>query len=271
MAIKYNLLGALIYLAMALYAGAAAALLAGPLAARARRLGTLLYGVGFAVAAAGWGCRWAEAGHVPLQNMFEVFLTLGMLMFPITLFCRWVLGVGGAAADAVIGFIILFPAGFIFHSEVQRLPPALQSWLFIPHVAAYMLSYAIMAKAAVPAARLLAGSRPPAAPGLADYETATYRMVSLGFPLLTLGLVLGAVWGKLAWGDYWNWDPKELWSLVSWLVYLGYLHVRYQYGRKYPRLSSILVLAGLAAIILTLLWVNLARIFGGGLHSYATG
>ncbi|MBE3070729.1 MAG: cytochrome c biogenesis protein CcsA [Planctomycetes bacterium] len=266
MAIKWTLMGLFIYLAMALYAASAAVRLT-----RARRLGGVLYGLGFIVAAAGWGYRWVEAGHVPLQNMFEVFLTLGMLMPPITLFCRRFLGVGGEAADAVIGCIILFPAGFIFHSEVQRLPPALQSWLFIPHVAAYMLSYAIMAKAAVPAVLQLAGSRPPAAPGLADYETATYRMVSLGFPLLTLGLVLGAVWGKQAWGDYWNWDPKELWSLVSWLVYLAYLHVRYQYGRKYPRLSAALVLAGLAAIVLTLLWVNLARIFGGGLHSYATG
>jgi ABC-type transport system involved in cytochrome c biogenesis permease subunit len=95
-------------------------------------------------------------------------------------------------------------------------------------------------------------------------------MVRLGFPLLTVGLVLGAVWGKIAWSDYWNWDRKELWSLISWLVFVGYLHVRYRYGRKYPAVNSSLVLAGLTAIIITLLWVNLSRIFGGGLHSYAT-
>jgi len=265
-AIKWTLLGLFIYAAMALYAGAAAAILA-----RARRVGVALYVLGFAVAAAGWGYRWAEAGHVPLQNMFEVFLTLGMLMLPISLFCRRFLGVGGEAADAVIAILILLPAGFIFHSEVQRLPPALQSWLFIPHVAAYMLSYAIMAKAAVPALGQMVGARAPQGQGLADWDTAAHRMVSLGFPLLTLGLVLGAVWGKTAWGDYWNWDPKELWSLVSWLVYLGYFHFRHVHGRKWPRINSALVLAGLAAIVLTLLWVNLARIFGGGLHSYATG
>jgi ABC-type transport system involved in cytochrome c biogenesis permease subunit len=101
------------------------------------------------------------------------------------------------------------------------------------------------------------------------YEGRAYRVAAMGFPLLTLGLVLGAVWGKLAWGDYWNWDPKELWSLVSWLVYLGYFHVRSTWGVRYPRLNAALVLAGLVAILVTLLWVNLGRIFAGGMHSYA--
>jgi ABC-type transport system involved in cytochrome c biogenesis permease subunit len=93
---------------------------------------------------------------------------------------------------------------------------------------------------------------------------------ALGFPLLTLGLLLGAVWGKIAWGDYWNWDPKELWSLISWLVFLGYFHFRYMYGKRFPRINASLVLAGLVAIILTLLWVNLANLFKGGMHSYAS-
>jgi ABC-type transport system involved in cytochrome c biogenesis permease subunit len=107
-------------------------------------------------------------------------------------------------------------------------------------------------------------------PGCVSAEEATYRMVRLGFPLLTLGLVLGAVWGKIAWGDYWNWDPKELWSLISWLVFLGYFHFRYMYGKRFPRINASLVLAGLVAIILTLLWVNLANLFKGGMHSYAS-
>ena len=99
-----------------------------------------------------------------------------------------------------------------------------------------MLSYVIMAKAAVPAFRaLLAVPEAAAEEGLAPWDAATHRMVSLGFPLLTLGLVLGAVWGKLAWGDYWNWDPKELWSLTSWLVYVAYFHVRYAFGPRSPR------------------------------------
>ncbi|MBE3123807.1 MAG: cytochrome c biogenesis protein CcsA [Planctomycetes bacterium] len=286
MAVKWTILGLLIYGAMALYVVAAVLL-----ATRLRKTGWAAYTLGFVVAAVAWGLRWQEVQHVPMQNMFEVFLCLGMLIMPISLFCRRALGVGGEAADAVIGFILLFPAGLVFNAAPQHLPPALQSWLFIPHVASYMLSYVIMAKAAVPAAcRLVVespsrwGHEPPGsgalgrlAPGpftpgslTVPFETATYRMVCLGFPLLTLGLVLGAVWGKLAWGDYWNWDPKELWSLVSWLMYLGYFHFRYRYGLRFPRVNSALALAGLVAIITTLLWVNLSRLFSAGMHSYAS-
>src|SRR4030043_470696 len=87
--------------------------------------------------------------------------------------------------------------------------------------------------------------------------------------LLTLGLVLGSVWGKLAWGDYWGWDPKELWSLASWLVYVGYFHFRYMFGKTRPRINSIWAIAGMAVIVITLLWVNLSHLFIG-LHTYAT-
>jgi len=89
------------------------------------------------------------------------------------------------------------------------------------------------------------------------------------FVMGALGLVLGAVWGRSAWGDYWNWDPKELWSLVTWLIYLGYLHFRHMYGTRHARINSMLAIAGSLAIIITLLWVNLSRLFPG-LHSYAS-
>ena len=82
-------------------------------------------------------------------------------------------------------------------------------------------------------------------------------MIAVGFPLLTLGLVLGSVWGQIAWGDYWGWDPKELWSLASWLIYVGYFHWRYMQGTRYPKVNSLWALAGMAAIIITLIWVNL--------------
>ncbi len=129
-----------------------------------------------------------------------------------------------------------------------------------------MFAYVIMAKASVQAVGQLLYRGPAEA---AAYELGTYRMVRMGFPLLSLGLILGAWWGKIAWGDYWNWDPKELWSLVSWLVYLGYLHFRYIFGTKRGKINSVLALSGFLAIIITLLWVNLAKIFAG-LHSYAS-
>jgi ABC-type transport system involved in cytochrome c biogenesis permease subunit len=162
----------------------------------------------------------------------------------------------------ILGVILLYPAGFVFNAEPQMLPPALQSWLFIPHIAAYLISYVIMAKAAVQAFYQLSIDK-------LDYEESTYKMICLGFPLLTLGLVLGSWWGKIAWGDYWGWDPKELWSLASWLIYVLYFHFRYMFGKKYARINSVLALAGMAAIVITLLWVNLSRIFPG-MHNYAS-
>jgi ABC-type transport system involved in cytochrome c biogenesis permease subunit len=265
MALKLTDIGILIYVVMALYLAASVAL-----ALRKRPAGTVLFAAGFGVAAFAFVLRWVEVDHVPLQNMFEVFLCLGMLMWPISLFCRRYLGVGGEAADAAIGFIVLFPAGFIFKAEPQQLPPALQSFLFLPHVASYMLSYVILAKAAVPAFMGLWRQRPADDFAALDYEDAANRVARMGFPLLTLGLVLGMWWGKVAWGDYWNWDPKELWSLISWLVYLAYFHFRHMFGLRFRRANCAFLLAGLAAIILTLLWVNLARIFAGGMHSYAS-
>jgi ABC-type transport system involved in cytochrome c biogenesis permease subunit len=93
-------------------------------------------------------------------------------------------------------------------------------------------------------------------------------MVCAGLPLLTAGLLLGSVWGQQAWGDYWGWDPKELWSLVSWLLYVGYLHFRSLYGSRHARLNSLWVIAGILAVLITLIWVNLSRLFPG-LHNYA--
>ena len=263
MEIKYTTQGLLIYIATVTYL---CAFVTGLL--RRRKISHLLYILGFAIAVVSFGYRWYAVRHVPLQNLFEVFLCLGMI-YPVSLFCRRILRVGGYCADMLVGAIVLFPAGLIFNAQPQRLPPALQSRLFGPHVAVYMLSYIFMAKAAFQAVCQLAGKSSNPDENLLAPEQATYRMICAGFALLTLGLVLGSVWGKLAWGDYWGWDPKELWSLASWLVYVGYFHFRYMFGKKYARINSFWAIAGMVVIVITLLWVNLSRLFGG-LHSYAT-
>ena len=262
MEIKYTIQGLLVYATMAAYLLAFVATML-----RKPKAGHALYLFGFAVAVIAYAYRWYDVRHVPLQNLFEVFLFLGMI-YPVSFFCRRVLRVGGYAADMLIGVIVLFPAGFVFHAEPQYLPPALQSWLFTPHVAVYMLSYIVMAKATVQAGCQLLGKTPKRGADILPPEQATYRMVLAGFPLLTLGLILGSYWGKLAWGDYWGWDPKELWSLASWLVFLAYFHFRYMFGRKHPNMNSLLAILGMVAIIITLLWVNLSKLFPG-LHSYA--
>jgi len=239
------------------------------LTSKSKRLGNRLYCFGFALAVLAFVFRWQQTGHVPLQNLFGVFLCLGMLLYPLSAFCRRFLGVNGDASDALIGFVVLFPAGFVFKAQPQKLPPALQSWLFVPHVAAYMFAYIVLIKASVQALAQLLGSGKPYDVRRVPYEMATYRLVNVGFPLLTLGLVLGSVWGKRAWGNYWNWDTKELWSLAMWLVYLAYFHFRSMSRAKYHRVNSALVVCGAVVIVLTLLWVNCATQLFAGLHTYA--
>ena len=263
MEIKYTAQGLLIYLTIATYLLAFISTLL-----KCRKVGNLLYLVGFAIAFCSFAYRWYYVQHVPMQNLFEVFLCLGMIIYPVSLFCRHILGAGNYSFDMLIGAIVLFPAGFIFSAEPLQLPPALQSWLFIPHVTAYVLSYVFMAKASFLAIVQLSGKNPGDNENLIDAELSTYHMVCAGFPLLTIGLILGSYWAQFAWGDYWGWDPKELWSLASWLVYVGYFHFRSMYHRKYPHINSIWVIIGVVFIIITLLWVNLSRLFQG-LHSYA--
>ncbi len=265
MAIKYTIQGLLIYLAMAAFVGAFIAMVA-----RRRKTGHWAFFAGFCLSLAAYLYRWIHVGHVPLQNLFEVFLSLGVACYPISVLGRRILRIGSQWADMLIAAIVLFPAGFVFHAEPQRLPPALQSWLFVPHVAVYALSYIFMGMAAVRAGvHLVTPRRAERSHTLLPPEQATYTLIAIGFPLLTLGLILGSIWGKRAWGDYWGWDPKELWSLASWLVYVGYFHWRYMFGTRHARTNSLWALAGMAAIVITLLWVNLSKLFPG-LHSYAT-
>lgn len=233
--------------------------------AKRKKSGQFIYFAGFLISAAAFLYRWYIAGHIPFQNMFEIFLSMGIFVYPLSIFSRRFLDVDNEESDMLIGAILLFPAGFIFNAKSQMLPPALQSPLFIPHVAVYLISYVIMAKACVQALCQLKQHNPDV---ISAYEDKTYKMICLGFPLLTLGLILGSWWGKIAWGDYWGWDPKELWSLASWLIYVLYFHFRYIFGKKYARINGIIALAGFAAIMITLLWVNLSRIFIS-LHSYA--
>ena len=264
MAIKPGIQGYLIYLTMAGYLCVLVTAIKLPKLAKGLFVGSFLLGIAALI------YRWNAVQHLPMQNMFEVFLFLGVSIWPIHLLSRFILGSdhpGYMVIDTALGLVVLFPAGFVFNHQPQFLPPALQYWLSAPHVAAYMLAYIFMAKAAVFAAGgLFLLSK------YGDYERTSadsaYRLVAVGFPLLTLGLFLGSIWGKYAWGDWWGWDPKELWSLVCWLVYAMYLHARFAWPKQY-NLHHILNIFGLICIVITLLWVNLSKIFPG-LHNYAT-
>jgi len=95
-------------------------------------------------------------------------------------------------------------------------------------------------------------------------DNISYRIIGLGFPLLTIGIIAGAVWANEAWGTYWSWDPKETWALITWLVFAAYLHARITRGWQ-GRRPAILAATGFGVVWVCYLGVNL---LGKGLHSY---
>lgn len=114
---------------------------------------------------------------------------------------------------------------------------------------------------AVPAAVTLSPQRLSLADTL---DNISYRIIGLGFPLLTIGIIAGGVWANEAWGSYWSWDPKETWALITWLVFAAYLHARITKGWQ-GRRPALLAAAGFIVVWICYLGVNL---LGKGLHSY---
>lgn len=148
-------------------------------------------------------------------------------------------GVFAFAALAVFAV----PLTIVLRAVLKAEPmPALQSPLMAPHVAAYAASYLIMIFAAF---------------GLGK------RYLPIGFFLMTLGLVLGAVWGKVCWSDFWQYDPKEMWSFFAWLTYVAWFACR-----DSARAERVLRIVGAVLVVLTATWVNFSRLFPG-LHNYA--
>lgn len=124
---------------------------------------------------------------------------------------------------------------------------------------------AVMAIAPSPTTEATGLPLSPQRLSLADtLDNVSYRIIGLGFPLLTIGIIAGAVWANEAWGSYWSWDPKETWALITWLVFAAYLHSRITRGWQ-GRRPAILAASGFLVVWVCYLGVNL---LGKGLHSY---
>lgn len=170
---------------------------------------------------------WIEAQRPPLRTMGEVrlwysfFLSLvGWLMFARMRY-RWMLSVSGLLASVFLLLSVFRPEMF-----QRELMPALQSLWFAPHVTVYILAYSILSIATLYAA-WLRFRRPLRLP--AQNEQKEERiLVLIGWTLLSLGMVMGALWAKEAWGEYWSWDPKETWAAATWMSYLIYLHLTHR-------------------------------------------
>jgi len=247
----------------------------------AGRLGDLLVLGGVLLQLFTIGYRWVESyrlgvGHAPLSNLYESMVFFSWTMALVFLFAVRKL-------NARLLGVFLMPLVFLslastsfMQSEIQPLMPALQSNWLTAHVITCFLGYAGFAVAFCVNILYLLKSRQggsgggtaalralPAAEILDDFS---YRMIAVGFPMLSLGIITGAAWANSAWGTYWSWDPKETWSLIVWLIYAAYLHARLTRDWRGKR-AAWLSIVGFMSTLFCYLGVNLLL---SGLHSYAT-
>lgn len=203
--------------------------------------------------------RGLRAGHFPLSNQFESLLVLLVLSDGLILYLYFSLK---RRREILLPAVIWMAAGFaalsLLDSGMRPLMPALRSnWLFF-HVLSSMMAYAAFSVAGVWAAVLLARRKE------GEYAPHLLRLARLGFALLTIGIVTGSVWADRAWGRFWSWDPKETWSLITWMVYALAIHLQMRgWGRE--KLAWMMII-GLSAVFFTYFGVNYLL---GGLHSYA--
>jgi cytochrome c-type biogenesis protein CcsB len=211
--------------------------------------------------------RTVLTGHGPFANQYEfsVAFAWGMLAAYVYFERRYHIRTLALLILPVTAALLLY--AMTVGDTAVPLVPALQNNLLLSvHVAAAIVAYGAFTVGSAAAALYLVspeGGR-PRLPKPAYLEEISYRSVIIGFPFLTMVIVLGAVWAEQAWGTYWSWDPKETASLVTWLIYGAYLHARVVRGWRGRRAAWLLML-GFGAILLTFF----GNLFFGGLHSYA--
>ena len=220
--------------------------------------------------------RGAAVHRMPLGNLFE-FATMSSF-FVMLGFCVW-----GTRRDLRwLGIFVVSPvlltlgmAITVWYTAAGDLVPSLKSYWLIIHVTVATISVAIFTLAAVVSALYLvadryerAGTRAGLArllPPAKELEGVSYAMLVVAFPLWTFTLIAGAIWARQAWASYWNWDPKEVWTFIIWVVYAAYLHARVTTGISRQRTAWI-SLAGFACIVANYAIVNMYFV---GQHSYS--
>jgi len=231
---------------------------------------------GFAINTGAMIIRYFEShrlgiGYVPLSNMYEsmVFFAWSIVGLYL-LFERFYHSRGLGAFVLPLGFLAMGVTMLSLSPEIRPLMPALQSSWLVYHVITSFLGYAAFAISfGVSLIYLVKKTDREGNSLLPDYkalEIINYKAIIVGFLLFTVGILTGAVWANYAWGTYWSWDPKETWSLITWIVYAILLHAKYT-GRWGGRKMAYISIAGFVAVLFTYWGVNYLI---SGLHSYAS-
>ena len=214
----------------------------------------------------------ADIGHIPVSNLYEVFVLFCLITALFTVFyeekyeTRQVSAFILLVISAAVGFLLWYMTSRDAH-EIQPLVPALQSWWMKIHVPANFIGYGTFALAAMVGVAYLLKSKSILAdrlPSLEVLDDIMYKAIAVGFAFFTIATILGALWAAEAWGGYWSWDPKETWALIVWLNYAAWLHMRLMKGLR-GQVAAWWAIGGLLVTSFAFLGVNM---FLSGLHSY---
>ncbi|MGB5218093.1 MAG: c-type cytochrome biogenesis protein CcsB [Smithella sp.] len=227
--------------------------------------------------------RWKDSynlgfGHVPITNLYESLIFFAWSIMLLYLTIEWRIKNRMLGAFVVpVAFLIMAYASIApgVNNSIEPLIPALQSNWLTAHVLTCFMGYAAFTVAFGCGMLYLWKSRKdeqdqPVPSGWEDnipsldiLDALIYQSTTLGFVFLAMGIVTGSVWAHYAWGSYWSWDPKEIWSLITWLIYAIMLHARFVRGWRGKRMA-VLSIIGFASVLFTYLGVN----FLTSLHSY---
>jgi len=229
--------------------------------------------IGFILHIAYFTLRWTESGRIPITSFFEAANFLGMgivLVFVLMEFRFKIPALGSFMLPLVI--LLMVPA-LVISGDIKELNPVLKSgWLGI-HTSLAVLGDSAFAFACIISIMYLIQERQLKSkhlgaifhrlPSLDIMDTLGYKALTLGWPLFTLGMLTGSIWANSAWGTYWSWDPKETWSLITWVIYLALLHLRTigWRGRKMAFLSIL----GFAFVLISFFVVSRVQV---GKHSF---
>ncbi|ABK16394.1 c-type cytochrome biogenesis protein CcsB [Syntrophobacter fumaroxidans] len=254
---------------------------------RAKRLlaaGTFCAAATIVVQTIGIILRWVESyslgyGHAPLSNLYESLVFAAWAIMVIYLVFELRSGQRALGVfPALFAFLAMAYASFSTNidSRIQPLIPALKSNWLIAHVVTCFLGYAAFAVSFGISILYLVARGRSGNPGTAasvsllptskQLDTFNYQMVLFGFLWLSVGIITGSIWANSAWGTYWSWDPKETWSLITWLIYAALLHSRAMQGWRGKRVAWLSIF-GFGCVLFTYFGVNFLL---SGLHSYAT-
>lgn len=223
---------------------------------------------GFILHTAAMVLRVIESGRLPFSNQFEFASSFAWGIVLCYLFVHYYYKFTAVGAFVMpLAFLVMGYASML-PKTIKPLMPALQSRWLILHVGTAVVSYGAFAVACGLAIIYLVNLNKPKDKGILPNPEAcdylSYRVIAFGYLMLTIVILSGAIWAQQAWSRYWGWDPKETWSLITWIIYSVYLHLRYHRGWK-GKPAAWFAIIGFICVIFTFIGVNVLL---PGLHSY---